>query len=94
MHASAAGRPDAPPPSHPQVAAQDEPALEPQQEVLADRLDGLEPPAVEAVCDPRQRRARVRRLHSHPLADESLQTPGGAVEGVSFWHGFSVALWR
>ena len=36
-----------PAPAHAQVAAQDQAALEAQEQVLADRLDRLEPAAVE-----------------------------------------------
>ena len=76
-----------PAPAHPQVAAQHEPAFEAQQEVLADRLDGLEPPPVEPLGDALGRSARMRRLDGHVLADEHLQLPGGAAERVTLWHG-------
>ena len=47
---------------HAQVAAQDEPALEAEQEVLADRLDVLEPKAVQARRELLHGGARMRRL--------------------------------
>ena len=52
------------------MAAQDEPALEAQEEVLADGLDAEEPPPVEALRDAGHPRARMRRLDLEPLADE------------------------
>ena len=86
---------DAPTALHPQVAAQDEPALEAQQQVLADRLDRLEPAAVEPLGEALRRRARMRRLDLDPLADEHLQSRGGAVQGVTFGHANSlIRLYR
>ena len=55
LHAPAAG--------HAQVAAQDETALEPQQQVLPHRLDRLEPEPVQPLHQPLPARPRVRRLH-------------------------------
>ena len=78
---------DAPSAVHPQVTAQDQSALEVEQEVLADRLHPVEPPAVEALGEPLHRGARMRRLDLDPLADENLQPPGRAMERISFRHG-------
>ena len=58
-----------------------------QQQVLADRLDRLEHATVEPLGDPLHLRTRIRRLHLEPLADQHLQPPGGAVQGVAFGHG-------
>ena len=71
---------------HPQVAAQDVAALEAEQQVLAHRLDREQTAAVELLGDPADLRARVRRLHLDLLADERLEAPRGAMEGVSFGH--------
>src|SRR5205085_6681400 len=71
----AAARAHPPAPRHPQVAAQDDAALEPEQEVLPDRLDRLEPPTVEALRDARELPARVWRGDLEPLADEQLEPP-------------------
>ena len=80
-------REDAPAAVHPKVAAQDDASLEAEQEVLADRLDGVEPPPVQLFGQVLQRCARVRRLDLDALADEDLQPARRAVEGVAFRHG-------
>src|SRR3712207_3874379 len=72
------------------MASQHEIAFEAEQEVLPDRLDALEPPAVELRCEPRRRRARVRRLDLHALAHERLQATRRAVQRVPLRHGTSV----
>ena len=72
--------------AHPQVRAEDDAALEAQDEVLADRLDRLEPPPVEPLGDPLGLRPRVRRLDLEPLADEQLEPRRGAVERVALRH--------
>src|SRR5437763_4775116 len=69
------------------MAPQDEPSLETQEEVLADGLDGFERSPVELLREAFQRRARVRRLHLDPLADERLEAARRAVERVTFRHG-------
>jgi hypothetical protein len=74
------------------VAAQDEPALEPEQQVLSDRLDRLEPSPVQALRDPRRRGARMGRLDREGLADKHLQALRRAMQGVAFGHGAS--LWE
>jgi hypothetical protein len=87
-----AASPHLPAAAHAEMAPQDEPALEREQQVLPDRLDGLEPPAVEALGYPLRRRSRMRRLDREPLPDEHLQPPSGAAKRVTFWHsGASVA---
>ena len=72
----AAARPprlvDAPAAGHLQVTAQDETALEAQQQVLPHRLDRLEAEAVEALREPLHGGAGMRRLDLDALADEHL----------------------
>jgi hypothetical protein len=72
------------------VAAEDQPALEAQQEVLADGLHALQRPPVQARRDAGRRRARMRRLDLDALADERLQALRGAVERVALGHRFRV----
>src|SRR3954451_1365053 len=71
---------------HAQVAAQDEPALEAQQEVLADGLHAFEPLAVEPRRELLHRRPRMRRLDVELLTDEDLQPPSGTMQRVAFGH--------
>ena len=71
---------------HAQVTAQDQPALEAQEEVLPVRVDGLEPPAVEVLCDAGGNGSRMQRLHLDGLADKHLEVPRGAVQGVTLGH--------
>ena len=52
--------------AHAQVAAQDDAALEAQEQVLADRLDTQQAPPVEALGNALRGRARVRRLDLRP----------------------------
>jgi signal transduction histidine kinase len=75
-----------PAPLHPQVAAEGHSALEAQQEVLADRIDTLEPASVEARGEVQGGGARVGRLDLDPLADERLEPAGGAMDAVSLGH--------
>ena len=77
---------DLPAAAHAQVAAQDQAALEAQEQVLADRLDRLEPAAVEPLGRERRGCARVRRLDRDALADQHLQPSRRAVERVSLGH--------
>ena len=80
-----------PAPLHAQMAAQHEPVLEAQQEVLADRLDPQQPPAVEALGDAGHPGARMRRLDLEPLPDERLEpraarwseSPSGILEAYA-----------
>src|SRR5262249_47925710 len=78
--------PDAPAAVHPQVAAQDEAALEAEQEVLPHGLDAFEPPSVEPPGESLDRRTRMRGLDLDALADQNLQLPGGAMERITFRH--------
>ncbi len=68
------------------MAAQDETALEREQQVLPDRLDAEERSPVEPLGHTCRRGARVRRLDLDPLADERLQPPRGAVKRVPLRH--------
>src|SRR5581483_2519829 len=79
-------RDERPAPAHPQVAVQDEAALEPQQQVLPDRLDREQSAAVQPLDEPARCRARMGRLDLEPLADERLQAPRRAVESVALGH--------
>ena len=71
------------------MAAEDDAAGEAEQDVLADRLDRLEAPPVEALDEAERRRARVRRLHLDGLAAERLEASCGSVQAVSLWHSRS-----
>src|SRR4051794_34669675 len=77
---------DAPAARHAQVAAEDEPALELEQDVLAHGADGLELLAVEPLGQCERRGAGMRRLDLDPLPDEHLEPPRRAVERVAFGH--------
>ena len=68
------------------MRAQHDAALEAEHEVLADRLDRLEPAAVEPLGNARRLRARMRRLDLQPLPDEHLEPPRGPVERVALGH--------
>jgi hypothetical protein len=68
------------------MAAQDEAAIETEEEVLPDSLHPVEPPAVEPLGQAFDRRARMRRLDLDALADEHLQPPGSAMKRIPFRH--------
>ena len=68
------------------MAAQDDVALEGEQQVLADRLDGEQAPAVEPLGDLPDLGAWVRSLDLDPFADERLQAAGGPVKCIAFGH--------
>ncbi len=76
----------APAPGHPQVAAEDEAALEAEQEVLAARLDGFEDVPVEPLGDGKRTRPRVEGLDLDPVAHEHLETKRRSVQGIAFGH--------
>ena len=81
-----------PAPVHPQVAPDDEPALEPEQEVLPDRLDRLEPTSrAEALRDARHLGLRMRRLDLDDLSHERLEPTRRAMERIALGHAASVA---
>ncbi|HEX2485117.1 MAG TPA: hypothetical protein VHQ66_07450 [Myxococcota bacterium] len=78
---------DVPATSHAQVAAQDDAALEGEQEVFPDRLDVLEPPAVDPFGHAENGCARMGRLGADHVPFEDAETIRRAVESVSFRHG-------
>jgi hypothetical protein len=82
--------PDEPASAHAQVAPYHHPALEAQQQVLANRFDRLEPQPVHAVGDARDGRPRVRRLRLDSLPHERLETTSRAMQGVPLGHAASV----
>jgi hypothetical protein len=77
---------DAPAAVHPQVAAQDEAAVEAEQKVLPDRLHLLDSPTVQPLREPLYRRPRMRGLDLYGLADENLQPSGCPVERIASGH--------
>ena len=83
---------DAPAAGHAQVAPEHLAALEREEQVLAEGLDALEPPSVEALGDALAGRARVGRLDLDVLSDEDLQALGGAVEGITFGHRYVLTV--
>jgi hypothetical protein len=89
--AGGAPGPDRPATAQTQVGAEHEAALETEDEVLADRLHGLEPAAVELLRRDRRPRTRVRRLDLEPLPHEGLEPARGAVDRVPLGHLATVA---
>ena len=81
-------RPHLPAPPHPQVATEDEPALEAQEQVLAQRLHRLEPPSVEPLGEAPGRGLRMRRLDLHLLADQHLEPARRSVQSVPLGHAW------
>jgi hypothetical protein len=73
------------------MAAEDEAALEVQQQVLADRLDSLEHAAVEPLREPLDLGLRVRRLDLDSRADEDLQALRRAVDRIALGHASSMS---
>ncbi len=68
------------------MTAQDEAAVEVEQEVLAHRFHPLEPAAVEPRSEPFHRGARMRGLDLDALADEDLQPTGRPMQRIAFRH--------
>ncbi len=68
------------------MASKRDSALEVEQEVLADRLDAFQPPAVEPARDVQRSGARMGSLDLDPLSDESLQAASSAVDAVALGH--------
>src|SRR5262249_26773128 len=79
-----AARTHRPASAHAQMRAEDDAAVEAQDEVLADRLDSLEPAAVEDGRVDRGLRARMRGLDLELLTHEHLKPACGAMERVAF----------
>ena len=88
----APARPDAPTSAHSQMAPEHDAALEPQEQMLADRLHPLEHAAVDDATYPRRGTLRMRAFRLDPLADERLQPRGRAMQRVSLRHQASNAL--
>jgi hypothetical protein len=86
-HGPSPRRLDAPATAHAEVAAEDETALECEQDVLADRLDLLESAPVDPSSDSEGGCARVWRRGREDLPLEHAQPVGGAVERVALRHG-------
>ena len=78
--------PDRPASVHAEVVAEDGAVLEAQEQVLAGRLDGDQPLAVEPGCKLLHRRAGMGCLDLEPLAHERLKTPSDSCQGVAFRH--------
>lgn len=68
------------------MAAQHEPVLEAEEQVLADRFDTEQAAAVEAACDAGHAGPRMRRLDLELLADEGLEPLGHAMDRVALGH--------
>ena len=81
-----ADRADAPAAVHPQVAPHGDAAFEPEQQVLPDRLDALEPATVDRLRDAGDEPARMRRRGRQAEPDERLESRGRAMERVAFGH--------
>ena len=79
-------RTDAPAPAHPQMAPEHDAALEPQEQVLADRLHLLEHTSIDDESHARRLTARMRALGLDALADERLETRGCAMQRVALRH--------
>src|SRR4029078_7058239 len=83
---------DLPAALHAQMAAEDEPVLEAQEQFLPDGAAPEQAPAVEALRHAGDPRARVRRLDGDLLSDEHLQATRRAVQGDALWHTESVCI--
>jgi len=68
------------------MTAKDDSSLEVEKEVLADRLDALEPPAVEATGNVQRSSARMWSLDLYALTHKPLQATSRAVDAVAFGH--------
>ena len=68
------------------MAAQNEPVLEAEDQILADRLDREQLATVEPVGNSREAGPRMRRLDVELLAHEHLQVACRAMKGVAFGH--------
>ena len=68
------------------MAPHDDPAFEPEQQMLADGLDRLEHAAVDALRDTGRLGARVRRIDLESLPDERLQAAGRTMKRVALGH--------
>ena len=88
----AAARVNPPAALHLQMAAQDDAALEAEEDVLAHRLDLLEHAAVQPFGDALHRRRGMRCFDFDAFADEDLQSLRDAVESISLGHAPIVVM--
>jgi hypothetical protein len=72
--------------AHPEVAANDDAALEAKEEMLADRLDSLQDAPVDGRGHTCREPLRMGALRVDALTDERLQKQRDATEGVAFGH--------
>jgi hypothetical protein len=72
------------------VAAENDAALEAEEEVLADGVDALEHPAVDRARDAGRLAPRVRALRLYPVSDERADSRRSAVDRISLGHFESV----
>jgi hypothetical protein len=68
------------------MAPERDATLEPEQQVLPDRLDPFEPTPVHGRGNARGESARMRRVGRHAQSDERTEPGRNAVEGVAFGH--------
>ena len=81
-----AERPDQPATRHAEVRADDDAPVEAQDEVLAVHVDRGEALSVDVLGDPGRPAAQARRRRLDHVADERLQPPARAVDGVALGH--------
>ena len=86
-------RHDAPAAGHAQVATEDMPTLEAEEQVLARRLHRFEHEPVQPLCQSLGRGAGMGRLHVDLLADEHLQPQSRPVERIALRHGMQPTIW-
>lgn len=77
---------DAPAATHPQMAANDDRAVEAQEEVLTDRLDVLEHPSVDDTRHAGREPAWMWAFGRDATAYKHLQTGGSTMKRISFRH--------
>jgi len=68
------------------MAAKRDPALEVEEQVLANRLDALQSLAVEPGGEVQRRGTGVRCLDLDALPDQTLQAKSGTMDAVPFGH--------
>src|SRR5262249_32880061 len=71
-----------------------DPALEAEEQVLPDCLDGEQLPTVDLVGDAGSCAPRMRALRLDPLADEHLEPAGRPVQGIALGHPTRVSARR
>jgi hypothetical protein len=68
------------------VTADDDTALEAEHHVLSHRIHTLQHPPVDSACDTRRQATRIGALGFHALADQNLEAPRDAMQGVTLGH--------